>query len=223
MLASGSRVRGFKRGRSLPSFGGEVKSSAPWPIFAACKRTSHLQWIMTCELNSFDSSFASRGLPRRLVWWRLWRWRKELHEGREHNRLYRELQCCTNPALRPLTFLSSCLSWNSYRYSSPLISVVVSLFRAIGYMVRHTFWVPSSGHNIMSMEMSAQTNYMEQRPSWDAKRCSVNKIPAFCEPECLSLHWKGPSTRPCREPGQVSMPHHPTSWISVLILSSCYT
>jgi hypothetical protein len=26
---------------------------------------------------------------------------KELHQGREHNRLYRELQCCINPALRP--------------------------------------------------------------------------------------------------------------------------
>jgi hypothetical protein len=50
MLASGSRVRGFKPGRcrwiftsvkilSMPSFGGEVKVSVPCPSFAACKRT----------------------------------------------------------------------------------------------------------------------------------------------------------------------------------------
>jgi hypothetical protein len=50
MLASGSRVSGFKPGRSrwiftslkilsMPSFGGEVKVSVPCPSFAACKRT----------------------------------------------------------------------------------------------------------------------------------------------------------------------------------------
>jgi hypothetical protein len=50
MLASGSRVRGFKPGRSrwiftsaktlsMPSFGGEVKVSVPCPSFAACNRT----------------------------------------------------------------------------------------------------------------------------------------------------------------------------------------
>jgi hypothetical protein len=51
MLASGTRVRGFKPGRSrwifsvnkkipsMPSFGGEVKKSVPCPNFAACKRT----------------------------------------------------------------------------------------------------------------------------------------------------------------------------------------
>jgi hypothetical protein len=49
MLAPGSRVRGFKPGRSrwdftsvkilsMPSFGGEVKVSVPCPSFAACKR-----------------------------------------------------------------------------------------------------------------------------------------------------------------------------------------
>jgi hypothetical protein len=54
MLASGSRVRGFKPGRSrwiflyikilsMPSFGGEVKQSVPCPNSAACNRTSHLQ------------------------------------------------------------------------------------------------------------------------------------------------------------------------------------
>ena len=46
MLASGTRVRGFEPGRSrwifflsMPSFGGEVKESVPFPSFAACKRT----------------------------------------------------------------------------------------------------------------------------------------------------------------------------------------
>jgi hypothetical protein len=50
MLASGSRVRGFKPGRSrwiftgvkilsMPSFGREVKVFVPCPSFAACKRT----------------------------------------------------------------------------------------------------------------------------------------------------------------------------------------
>jgi hypothetical protein len=50
LLASGSRVRGFKPGRSrwifyecknpqLAFFGGEVKVSVPCPSFAACKRT----------------------------------------------------------------------------------------------------------------------------------------------------------------------------------------
>jgi hypothetical protein len=50
MLVSGSRVRGFKPGRSrwiflyikflsIPSFGGQVKESVPCPNFAACKRT----------------------------------------------------------------------------------------------------------------------------------------------------------------------------------------
>jgi hypothetical protein len=32
------------------------KLSFPCPNFAACKRTSHLQWITKCELNSFDKS-----------------------------------------------------------------------------------------------------------------------------------------------------------------------
>ena len=50
MLASGTQVRGFKPGRnrwiftgvkilSMPSSGGEVKESVPYPSFAACKRT----------------------------------------------------------------------------------------------------------------------------------------------------------------------------------------
>jgi hypothetical protein len=50
VLASGSRVRGFKPGRSrwiftsvkilsMPSFRGEVKVSVPCPSFSACKRT----------------------------------------------------------------------------------------------------------------------------------------------------------------------------------------
>ena len=50
MLASGTKVCGFKPGRSrwiftdvkilsMPSSGGEVKESVPCPSFAACKRT----------------------------------------------------------------------------------------------------------------------------------------------------------------------------------------
>jgi hypothetical protein len=39
MLASGTPDRGFKPGRSIPSFGGEVKPSVPCRRFAACKRS----------------------------------------------------------------------------------------------------------------------------------------------------------------------------------------
>ena len=50
MLASGTQVCGLKPGRSrwiftdvkilsMPSSGGEVKESVPYPSFAACKRT----------------------------------------------------------------------------------------------------------------------------------------------------------------------------------------
>ena len=50
MMASGSQVSGFKPGRSrwiftdvnilsMPSSGGEVKESVPFPSFSACKRT----------------------------------------------------------------------------------------------------------------------------------------------------------------------------------------
>ena len=45
ILATGTRVRGFKPGRSrwkilsMPSFGGEVKESVPCPSFAACKKS----------------------------------------------------------------------------------------------------------------------------------------------------------------------------------------
>jgi hypothetical protein len=56
MLASGTRVRGFKPGwscrifsgdikiHSMPSFGGEVKPSVPCRSFTACKRSVHLPW-----------------------------------------------------------------------------------------------------------------------------------------------------------------------------------
>jgi hypothetical protein len=39
MLASGTQVRGFKPGRNMPSYGGEVKPSVPCLRFAACKRS----------------------------------------------------------------------------------------------------------------------------------------------------------------------------------------
>jgi hypothetical protein len=60
MLASGTRVRWFKPGRSrwifsvhekilsMPSFGGEVKESVPRPSFAACKRTQYFRELRMC-------------------------------------------------------------------------------------------------------------------------------------------------------------------------------
>jgi hypothetical protein len=63
MLASGTQVRGFTPGRSLPifrakkkihsmpSFGGKVKPSVPSRRFAACKRTLQFPWKSNCRLN----------------------------------------------------------------------------------------------------------------------------------------------------------------------------
>jgi len=68
MLTSGTRVRGFKPGRSrwiirasqkssaLPSFGGDVKESVPCPSFATCKRTKYLRELRMCYQNSLYSS-----------------------------------------------------------------------------------------------------------------------------------------------------------------------
>jgi hypothetical protein len=79
ILASVSRVRGFKPDRSrrifyvkilsMPSFGGEVKLSLPCPNFGACNRTQQPQFITGCWQNSYVEfpSFANRGLSCRMV------------------------------------------------------------------------------------------------------------------------------------------------------------
>jgi hypothetical protein len=87
MLASGTRVRRFKPGRSrrifrakkilsMPSFRGEVKSSVPCRSFAACKKKSLTisVEVVIVRLNLIGHfspiipPFTNRGLSRRLTW-----------------------------------------------------------------------------------------------------------------------------------------------------------
>jgi hypothetical protein len=60
VLASGTRVRGFKPGRK-PSFGGEVKPSVPCRSFAACKKIPY-------DFRGSRDLKANRELSRRLTW-----------------------------------------------------------------------------------------------------------------------------------------------------------
>jgi hypothetical protein len=92
MLASGSRVHGFKPGRSRWIFFLCTKSSAFLPSEGKLNNLSHAptlrhvkepsNWSKLRIASKIPSikvpSFASRGLLRRLVWWRLWRWMREL-------------------------------------------------------------------------------------------------------------------------------------------------
>jgi len=86
VLAFGTRVRGFKSGRSrrifkgekifsTPSFGGEVKPSVPCRRFAACKRSLELHGSRILDEISRNISrprrvppSAARGLSRRWTW-----------------------------------------------------------------------------------------------------------------------------------------------------------
>jgi hypothetical protein len=93
MLASVSRVRGFKPGRSHGIFL-FTKSSACLPPEGKLNNLSHVPNLRhvkepsNCNKLRIASkipsikvpSFASRGLSRRLVWWRLWRWMRELRQ-----------------------------------------------------------------------------------------------------------------------------------------------
>jgi hypothetical protein len=84
MLASGTQVRGLRPGRScrifwakkihsMPSFGGEVKSSVPWRSFAACKEPYNDVEVGIVRLNLIGHfspivpPFADRGLSRHNV------------------------------------------------------------------------------------------------------------------------------------------------------------
>jgi hypothetical protein len=55
------------------------------------------------EIPSTFPSFSSRGLSRRLVRWRLWRWMRKLLLGVGHNKLNNSFSV-EDPAKRPLTF-----------------------------------------------------------------------------------------------------------------------
>jgi hypothetical protein len=80
VLASGTRVRGFKPGRSekilsTPSFGGEVNPSVPCRSFAACKKSITISVeVVIVRLNLFDHfspiipPFTNRGLSGCLTW-----------------------------------------------------------------------------------------------------------------------------------------------------------
>ena len=85
MLASGTRVRGFKPGRSrricqakkvlsTPSFGGEVKPSVPCRKFTVCKRTKKLRGSCHFRQNSRKflaqiSTFRCWGSPASFQTW----------------------------------------------------------------------------------------------------------------------------------------------------------
>jgi hypothetical protein len=95
MLASGTRIRGFKPGRSrciwkilrMPSFGGDVKESDPCPSFVACKRTQYLRELRCAsKIPCIVPSFASRGLSCLCGAWRHWRWMRGTHWGQGYNR-----------------------------------------------------------------------------------------------------------------------------------------
>jgi len=68
-----------------------------------------------------------------------------------------------------------------------------------------------------------RTYAMEQSPSWEANRLSASQEipPHFMEPERSSPHSQAPATSPYPEPARSSTyPQHPSSWRSILILSS---
>jgi len=92
MLASGTRVRGFKPGRSRWIFRASEKSSAcipsvPCPSFAACKRTYYLRELRCAsKIPCIVPSFTSRGLSCLCGAWHLWRRMRGTHWGQGYNR-----------------------------------------------------------------------------------------------------------------------------------------
>ena len=159
MLASSTRIRGFKTGRSrwiflgiwkilrMPSFGGEVKESVPYPSFAACKRTCYIHELQCArKIPCIVPSFASRGLLCLCGVWRLWRWMRGTHWGKGTIGLQAAVP--KRPHTWPLTFflnhtlLNSCLldEWGE------------------GWSIQHTMKTSNSNHNIVVMD-NEQTNF----------------------------------------------------------------
>jgi len=86
VLAFGTQVRGFAPGQSLrifrtkkiistPSFGGEVKTSAPCRSFTSCKRFLKVTCKSAFRQNLPDISRPQFHLPSlgALAWWHAWR------------------------------------------------------------------------------------------------------------------------------------------------------
>ena len=116
-LASGTRVRGFKPGRSHWIFRASEKSSVclpsegKWknlsrvPSFAACKRTS-VNYECASKIPCIVPSFTSRGLSCLCGAWRLWRWMRGTHRGQGYNR---PTGCSAEkPHMRHLTLTGFC-------------------------------------------------------------------------------------------------------------------
>ena len=79
VLAFGTQVHGFAPGRSLPSFGGEVKPSVPCRSFTACKRSLNVTWRSAFRQNyrtflahssTFQRWVLSHGDTSGDAWWR---------------------------------------------------------------------------------------------------------------------------------------------------------
>ena len=98
VLASGTRVRGFKRGRRRWIFQASEKSSACLPSEGKWKNLSHVpalrghrKWDIVIHLRELRCaskipcivpSYASRGLSCLRGVWRLWRWMRGTHWGK---------------------------------------------------------------------------------------------------------------------------------------------
>jgi len=109
MLASGTRVRGFKPGRSRWIFRASETSSACLPSEGKWKNLSHVpalrhvkepstsvNYECASKIPCIVPSFASRGLSCLCGTWRLWRWMRRTHWGARVQSAYR-LQCRKGP------------------------------------------------------------------------------------------------------------------------------
>ena len=115
MLTSGSRVRGFKPGRSRWIFRASGKSSSCLPSDGKWKNLSHVpalrhvkepstsvNYECASKIPSIVPSFASRGLSYLCGAWRLWRWMKGTHRGKGTIGLQAEVP--KRPHTRPSLF-----------------------------------------------------------------------------------------------------------------------
>jgi len=124
MLASGTRVRGFKPGRSRWIFRASEKSSACLPSEGKWKNLSHIpalrhvkepstsvNYKSASKIPCIVPSFASRDLSCLCGAWRLWRWMRGTHWGQGYNR---PIGCSAEkPHARPLVlhYFMSRINW----------------------------------------------------------------------------------------------------------------
>jgi len=109
MLASGTRVRGFKPGQCRWIFQASEKSSTWLPSEGKWKNLSHVpalrhvkepstytNYECASKIPCIAPSFTSRGLSCLCGAWRLWRWMRGTHWGQRYNRPTM-LQCRKSP------------------------------------------------------------------------------------------------------------------------------